>query len=106
MLSIGSSSMRSHYRKQHSLQFLKKRRLIGRGIVFSINESGSITGLERKKDIIKLTKMNFDGIILVSSTENLYPLDMKSTIFDQVSMMGAKLGLINLECADCHRSRL
>ena len=93
-------------RKQYSLQFLKEKRLIGRGIVCRINESGSITGFERKKDIINLTKMNFDGIILASSTENLYPLDMKGVIFDQVSMVGVKFSSINLDCAEFHRSHL
>jgi hypothetical protein len=87
-------------RKRDSLEFLKKKGLIGR----TCSTKGTkVTELE---DVIKLDKMNFDDIQLAGSSGNLYQLDMKCIQFNQVSLTNVSFSYVDLDGSSFDGSRL
>lgn len=82
-------------RKQQSLLFLKEKELIGRR-----GPNG-----ECLSDIIRLRRLNFDGIRLESSGKNLFKIDLTCVQFDEVSFDNAILTGVDLEKASFNNSR-
>ena len=90
-------------RKQYSLIFMKEKKLIGKHCF--CNGNGHRATQERQ-EIINLTQLNFDGIVLKSSARDVYQLDMNCVVFDQVSLAQVVFDAVDFDCSAFENSEL